>query len=993
MTIYDVCIDRQKKYEELYGKNTIVFTMIGDFYEAYCTEDEGYPLRDLTPIVDVNWTRKNEKDKNGCARPISRKAPIMLGFPITSAHKNMKKLADCGFTVVLFDQVDLPDSQKKGHEFAGVFTPGFFEVDGYREESNYIFSVYIAEERQLKGKSLVCLGISMIDVTTGHNIVHETYGKYHDETYALDELNRIFLSYCPKDILLYFQTEGDTKGLIQNFSQYVNLERYSHRIITTEDKLKLVKTEFFKVTYQNTYLNNVFNLSKRLTTGGGESAVELLELERKPYGVVSYLILLEFVREHNERLISCIQHPSVYCRDRHLILGNDAIQQLNVVGSNNLITINKRYECLFDVIDETVTPMGKRFLRESVINPLSAEKKDEIRRRYSEIGIVKADSEKIIKSLKGVRDTERWHRKMLTGKLTPSEFLLVHTSYENLKMTLFHVRKNKEIQKIVDRYGFVEGWSEMVMNYTKLFNLDKMRDIRPHIPVDSFYNPGNHAMIDKLQTEINVGKGMAIKVREKISQLVGKDINIHFKKKDGYYCNIPRSKRDDLENKLKEGINIRVEDIDIHLDCKKFSFRQMGSYDQIYIELPKKKTEAQITVKREILSKMVMRQFREDTIKLYNDYGKQLTKLDQFVAYFDFIVSGSIIATKYSYCCPEIIDNDGSFISCSQLRHPIIERINIETEYIPHDIDLGNINNKNGILIYGLNSAGKSSLMKAIGLSIILAQMGYYVPAKSFKYQPYMALYARITGNDNIFKRMSSFGVEMTELNAIIRRVSIDGPDTLIIGDEICRGTEQTSGIAIVTTAIKRLATSGASFVLASHLHKIVEQEEFKAISNVRINHIRVDYDDRTSKLIFHRRLVPGEGPKDYGINVAKNFIQDQEFITDAMVIKNRLLGGEETVSKYNSNLPKIRCELCNYEPKKGDKELETHHLHHQKDCHPNGKMEGKEHIHKNHLSNLIILCRPCHLFFHNCAPQISEIRDTNRGREVIINKTKANLI
>jgi DNA mismatch repair protein MutS len=161
-------------------------------------------------------------------------------------------------------------------------------------------------------------------------------------------------------------------------------------------------------------------------------------------------------------------------------------------------------------------------------------------------------------------------------------------------------------------------------------------------------------------------------------------------------------------------------------------------------------------------------------------------------------------------------------------------------EYIPNDISLGTTaeNNINGILLYGLNSSGKSTCMKAVGLSIVMAQSGLFVPATEFSYSPYESLLARITGNDNILKGLSSFALEMTELRAILKRAS---PKTMVLGDEVCRGTENISAISLVTSTIERLSKTGSNFIFATHLHKVAEMESIKMLDNVKAFHLTVD--------------------------------------------------------------------------------------------------------------------------------------------------------
>ena len=137
-----------------------------------------------------------------------------------------------------------------------------------------------------------------------------------------------------------------------------------------------------------------------------------------------------------------------------------------------------------------------------------------------------------------------------------------------------------------------------------------------------------------------------------------------------------------------------------------------------------------------------------------------------------------------------------------------------------------------GILLYGINSSGKSTLMKSIGLNIIMAQIGYYVSASEFIYFPYNTLMTRISGMDNIFKGMSSFMVEMMELIAILKR---NDSNTLVLGDEICRGTEEKSANIIVTYMLEVLENCNTSFITATHLHQIAEMKSVKNLNESKI--------------------------------------------------------------------------------------------------------------------------------------------------------------
>ena len=315
------------------------------------------------------------------------------------------------------------------------------------------------------------------------------------------------------------------------------------------------------------------------------------------------------------------------------------------------------------------------------------------------------------------------------------------------------------------------------------------------------------------------------------------------------------------------------------------------------------------------------------------------------------------------------------------MRHPIIERI-IDYEYIPHDITLDD--KITGNLIYGPNSAGKSSLMKAIGVNIIMAQCGLYVAAEYFEYNIFTSLYTRISGNDNLFKSQSSFVVEMTELKNIIKKAN---NKTLIIGDEICRGTENTSGNAIVAATILKLSKLNAKFIFATHLHDIVKIPKIKQLTNIKSFYLSVDIDTN-GDLVFSRNLIEGSGEEIYGITIAKSILDDIELINEATNIKNDLTNNKNLIvnpkkSLYNNDMFISHCSIC-----KSKDKLETHHINFQKDFKntKNGIVnKDKLHILKDDTSNLVVLCSSCHDKLHNKEFVIEKKIQTSAGVKVLL--------
>jgi len=160
--------------------------------------------------------------------------------------------------------------------------------------------------------------------------------------------------------------------------------------------------------------------------------------------------------------------------------------------------------------------------------------------------------------------------------------------------------------------------------------------------------------------------------------------------------------------------------------------------------------------------------YKEYCSNFCEKYKKQINSIINWVSYVDFIYSGAMCIEKYKYSIPIIKEESESWFICEKIRHPIVERLS--DNYVPFDLELG-LDFK-GITLFGLNSAGKSTLQKSVGLNIILAQIGYPVACVTLRYSPYHSLFTRISGNDNLFKGLSSFSVEMLEIRNILKRTN-----------------------------------------------------------------------------------------------------------------------------------------------------------------------------------------------------------------------------
>ena len=996
-------IDLHNKYQRLYGKNTVVIMQVGMFYEIYSLNDNetGPQLDELTSILGgILYTKKNKN-----VIEVDSSNPYMAGFPIANVDKYINILIKNKFTIIIVDQYDneMGGNSKKDRRVSEIISPSTYIQDVASYKSNYLMSIYFYSfvDRKTKKRKLY-FAISIIELSIGKVYLYEDFNK--DEKLLFDNIYRIILKYNPTEIII-FGDDIDFNLIKQN----LNLNEICiHNQINDYNKDVLdstFQTELLRKVYKNTGMLN---------------PIEYINLEKNQELLISFINLIKFSYSHNETIIEKINKPIIINNNEHLVLGYNLIKKLNIISENN-----NKFSSLLNILNNSSTHIGKRFFEKSLLNPLT--NITDINERYDNIGLMllkytnhdkndndKNDNDKndnnknnnnkfiyeiLQEKLKEICDLERFFRKIFLLKIQPLDF---NNIYNSLKIYLeifkeinnfvkIDVRFNKfnklnNVKEIIDLIKFLEN--NLNLNEIEKYNLD---NINGHI-----FKKGVYKEIDNLQSSLDYNINYFSNLAKNLNES-SKDFKNFFKVEYtdqlGFYLQITQNRFNIFKRKF-EGQTIIIKpqnnEENIQTDTKEkikitdFTTKKVSTSSssfRVFLKNFNKINEKILLLKLQIKEKCT-ESYKLFCKELYNSQTEKFNEIIYNIEIIDFSITNAHNSILYKYSRP-IIDNDRkcenfngksfkSFLKMTEVRHPIIEIISEDIKYIANDIKLG-IDNDDGILLYGMNSAGKSSLMKSIGLNIIMAQAGMYVACKDMKYYPYNKIYSRIPGGDDIFKGQSTFVNEISEIRNILKSADTQ---TLVIGDELCNGTETNSAIAIVSAGILDLIKKKCSFIFATHLHELAEMKRITEIPELKIKHLSVKYDSNTNILIFDRKLKDGSGDSIYGLEVCRSLDLEMDFIKLATTIRQEILGKEFLLknkkSKYNSKLIIDKCNIC----KKADA-TETHHIRFQRDADENGFID---HFHKNKKFNLIGLCENCHDRIHNGELKINEAMLSSNG-------------
>lgn len=1035
-----------QKHTAEYGVNTVVLLQVGAFFEVYgqiitptgggegtggATTCSGSRIDDFCIVCELAKANKIP-------------GVVMAGFRDYSIDKYLKKLQEAGYTAVVYVQDGVKNPPTR--ILQGIYSPGtYFSVDiapggGSTGLSNNIACIWIEKiSRSIGlspglspglGGSVLIMGMTNIDIYTGRATIFETENKDAHNPTTYDEVERFVSSYMPSEVILISNLSARE---VEDVIHYTNIQaKMIHRVSSVGGGDTATKSErCTKQIYQMEVLNTFYP----------DGRAKSLEQSFMNYSVAtqSLVYLLNFIYEHNPSLVSKIQEPVFENMSDRLILANHSLRQLNIIDDGNAASggsggggVGSRFSSVLALLNHTVTPMGSRAYKYALLHPIfNAEHLEQdyaITAHILSLGERAAaaaaddrlDTQTLRERLSSMKDIEKLHRHIILRKITPYH---VYCLFHNLRYIreLYSVclRDSTVMGYISERWNVqddIVGKSTLLMDkIEKTLNIELCRGVTDTLFETNIIQRKVSSKLDKLTDEYQMTQKSLGEVQRVLNELIlaGEQksfsvgsgsgiepdyVKIHETDKMGISLQATKRRTKLIEGRIKKlpaGIGkiiTIVLDKDngrtLLFDTSALTFpTASGSNNTIHSQQIYELCSAAVSLRVKIsdMVSTLYTQFIGSLHEYYHDFENMVA----FVSAMDMIQNRCHVARKYKYCRPEIVattpTTSGSFVRATGVRHCLIERINEDECYVTNDISLGCGGDGEGMLLYGTNAVGKTSLIRAIGLAVIMAQAGFYVPASSFIYRPYRAIMTRILGNDNLFKGLSTFVVEMSELRVILRMADAN---TLVLGDELCSGTEMDSAISIFVAGLQHLYRAGASFIFATHLHEIAGYSEIREMApRLRLAHMRVFYDKSRDILVYDRKLQDGAGESMYGLEVCRSLHLPDDFLENANQIRIKYRGvsaktptasilDDAAPTRYNAAKLRRLCELCHKA-----RGTETHHLQHQESADADNFIG---HIHKNHPANLASICEDCHREIHTTGVEHVKVK-TGKGVRIVV--------
>lgn len=966
-SIHDKYFNITKEYTEKYGELTILFYHVGAFFEMYGVQTPSGDIiksqvEDFTKIAQLNMSSKEMDTSEGII--------LMAGFRDYSLEKYIKIATTNHYTAVVYTQ-NMTNPKDIKRELYGVFSPGTFlayDTDSSQVLSNHIVCIWLYSYTNTRciNPQFIC-GLASTHIFTGESTIFEYETEFIMNPTTFDELERYISIISPSEVIIISHlTEKQTNKIIQ----YSGLKSAMIHTIILETEKNQSKIETVENCLKQKYISHI------LTTFFGEESISICN-EFNTYSIATqaFCYLIHFLQEHNPNLVKKISLPTFQNTSERLVLANHTLQQLNMINDNTPDGKKcGKYSSVLSLLNNCCTPIGKRRFQTQFTNPVFNVSWLNTEYEMTE-ELLKYDISPIRKSLSKIKDLEKICRQIIAKKIFPNSIFTLFDSLTVVSQLFEHdlflnIHISQYLCDFTDNYKWVNESVSKVLTFIQRFlTIEKCKgtDSVTVFP-ENIIQPGVSETLDNIIQEYDYNLCIFNIVKSTLNQMMQtgdkKDdfIKIHETDKSGFTLQLTK-KRGELLKKVLN--NISMESLtfssDFIIPIKDIRIvKASGSNDEIDFPQLTHITRKLLTLK-ENMSQEISRAFFMFLKTFELEHYDDMTKIICWIGKLDVLQCKCYIAKEFCYCRPMIRDDaPRAFMEVVGLRHVLIEHIQQNETYVKNDISLSNENENNGVLIFGTNAVGKTSFIRSIGICVIMAQCGLFVPCESFVYKPYTAIFSRILGNDNIFKGLSTFAVEMSELRIILKMAD---ENSLVLGDELCSGTETESAMAIFSTGLIELHEKKCTFLFATHFHEITKYDEIKGLSRLGLKHMTVYYDPTIKGLVYDRKLKDGQGSRMYGLEVCKSLYMENDFLEKAYLFRNKYFSdqkGELQFKPTNYNQKKIRgrCELCETELSE-----EIHHLTPQRLADNDGFINMTR---KNHMANLAALCEKCHNKIHD---------------------------
>lgn len=847
----------------------VLFYRLGDFYEMFFDDA-------------INVSRELELTLTGkeCGR--ENRAP-MCGIPYHAGEIYASRLVQNGYKIAICEQVENPKNAKGivKRDVIKIMTPGTITDGNLLDEkkNNYIMSIF---------KDGMYYGIAAFDISTGEAYATEIKSDNNFQK-LINEISR----FNPSELIVndYMNDSiNEINELKHRFEVFISVDKKIEKNEVEADRNFV--PDFFNMKSSMTKLDDKFDDETIHNTFDiiDEQGNLIKNISDRYLAVNAIGVLLKYIEETQKIKPENLNKIVLYEVVKYMAL--DINSRRNLELTERIKDKSKKGTLLW-VLDKTETSMGGRLIRRWINDPLV--NVDDINARLDAVEEIKNDlllSDRIVESLKSIYDIERLAGKISYGTVNARDLISLKNSImqlPNLKDAIKNV--NSEFLKNID------SELDILSDIYELIEASIVEEPPLTVKEGGLIKKGYKPEIDELIEATTNGKQWLANVEIREKELTGiKNLKIGYNKIFGYYIEVSKSNVKDIPE-------------------DRYIRKQTLTTGERYITEELKKMENEILGAKEKIIALEYDEFVNIRNEIQSN-AKRIQRTASAISKLDVIQGLANVANELNYCKPEIMDDD--VIDIKNGRHPVVEKIIPYGDFVQND-SLLNANENRLNIITGPNMAGKSTFMRQVALITIMAQIGSFVPAEYAHIGIVDKVFTRVGASDDLSSGESTFMVEMMEVANILKNAT---DRSLVILDEIGRGTSTYDGLSIAWAVAEYVSKLKSKTLFATHYHELVGLEG--KIDGAKNYHITVK--ERGEDIIFLRKIVEGGTDESYGIHVAKLAGVPKEVTNRANEIlfklekKNIMNGKAESksekaekagqLSMYNYKLAEIASEL-----------------------------------------------------------------------------------